>query len=508
MARARALLPFINRMEAIRDAIDFHQSLIGIFFFLICFLCHQFWLIYQSNATLKHEREKQFQKWGTSKFQRGTLAEKLTCEMYPWLTNKSCLVTGGSGFLGRHVVECLVKLECKVTVLDLTSSFSMEKVNFIQGNLCNRADVERACTSGIDVVFHCATPNPFSPNTKLLHDVNIGGTKLLLEVCEKSNIKRFVFTSSASVVFDGKNQQNVSEDLCQTPLSFRDEYSLTKAIAEEAVLQHKGSMRTVAIRPHGIFGPRDLHFFPTLAENAKRGKTKFQIGDGKNVVDFTFVGNVVHGLFLAAEKLNDNSVNREPFFITNDSPLPFWDMLSQVLIGLGYSPPYMPLPYMLCYFGAMIAEGIVECISWYKRKPIALVFNRSKVQLAGLHHYYSCEKAKKILGYLPMWSMDEGLMHSFAAFEDLRKERIMPSSEVVDMPNFTKEEVAKHNQRGDAWIVVKNRVFDITEYVDEHPGGDEILNDAGGDATDGFYGPQHPPTVEDHLEFYFIGHLN
>ena len=104
--------------------------------------------------------------------------------------------------------------------------------------------------------------------------------------------------------------------------------------------------------------------------------------------------------------------------------------------------------------------------------------------------------------------MEEGLKCAFAAFEHLRN----PSDLKSDQGNnnavvFTKEEVAKHNTREDAWIIVKDRVYDISEYIDEHPGGDAILTDVGGDATEGFYGPQHPPTVYDHLEVYYIGDL-
>ncbi|CAI6010526.1 unnamed protein product, partial [Closterium sp. NIES-65] len=53
---------------------------------------------------------------------------------------------------------------------------------------------------------------------------------------------------------------------------------------------------------------------------------------------------------------------------------------------------------------------------------------------------------------------------------------------------YSKEEVARHNKRDDCWVIIKNKVYDLTSYVDEHPGGDAILNNAGGDATEGFYG--------------------
>ncbi|KDD72111.1 hypothetical protein H632_c3848p0 [Helicosporidium sp. ATCC 50920] len=78
---------------------------------------------------------------------------------------------------------------------------------------------------------------------------------------------------------------------------------------------------------------------------------------------------------------------------------------------------------------------------------------------------------------------------------------------------FSREEVARHNTPEDFWLILKNRetdrlcVYDLTEYLDSHPGGEVILTNAGGDATPGFYGPQHPPSVHDLVREYHIGYL-
>lgn len=73
---------------------------------------------------------------------------------------------------------------------------------------------------------------------------------------------------------------------------------------------------------------------------------------------------------------------------------------------------------------------------------------------------------------------------------------------------FTKAEVAQHGPEADRpWIIVNKKVYDVTDYLDEHPGGEALLRNAGGDSTAGFKGPQHPPTVWDVLELYYIGDL-
>ncbi|RWR79181.1 cytochrome B5-like protein isoform X1 [Cinnamomum micranthum f. kanehirae] len=72
---------------------------------------------------------------------------------------------------------------------------------------------------------------------------------------------------------------------------------------------------------------------------------------------------------------------------------------------------------------------------------------------------------------------------------------------------FTKDEVSRHNSRTDCWIIIKDKVYDVTPYVEEHPGGDAILAHAGDDSTEGFYGPQHATRVFDMVDEFYIGDL-
>ncbi|VFQ63043.1 unnamed protein product [Cuscuta campestris] len=72
---------------------------------------------------------------------------------------------------------------------------------------------------------------------------------------------------------------------------------------------------------------------------------------------------------------------------------------------------------------------------------------------------------------------------------------------------YSKSEVALHNKRSDCWIIIKDKVFDVTSYVEEHPGGDAILAHAGDDSTEGFYGPQHATRVFEMIDDFCIGEL-
>jgi len=105
------------------------------------------------------------------------------------------------------------------------------------------------------------------------------------------------------------------------------------------------------------------------------------------------------------------------------------------------------------------------------------------------------------------------LQHSILCCLRLRRgaqtgvEETLQQAQQKLLKEYTEEEVAKHCSKEDVWIVVKGKVYDVSGYVEEHPGGDAILKNAGKDATEGFHGPQHPPRVFDIIDDFLIGKL-
>ena len=424
---------------------------------------------------------------------------------------KKAMVTGGNGFVGRRIVSMLLEQGCEVTVFDISGGFQNEsRVKMIVGNLVDPKDVAKA-VQGIEVIYHVAAPHASHPPA-VQYAVNVTGTQNLLQASAAAGVKKFVFTSSASVIYEGKDQAGADE-FTPIPTASLDSYTKTKAEAEALVLAANGEkgMLTAAIRPHGIFGPGDRQFFPVLVESARKGKTKYALGKGKNVADFTFVGNVAHAHLLAAEKLGVvKGVEGQAFFVTNDAPLPFWDFLAKVLTGFGYPAPSVKLPA-----GAMaVVGGWMDGLAGVLRKvgvAFQPTFTRSRVQYLTTHHYYSIEKAKRLLGYTPAWTQEEALA---LCFQEMMPELANPRAPKPRratvkkgdaVPKFTTGQVARHNKREDAWIVVDGKVYDVTEYVDIHPGDDAILNFVGGDSSKGFHGPQHPVSVWDVIAEYEIG---
>ncbi|XP_060105692.1 sterol-4-alpha-carboxylate 3-dehydrogenase, decarboxylating [Heteronotia binoei] len=335
--------------------------------------------------------------------------------------SKKCTVIGGSGFLGQHLVERLVEKGYSVNVFDVRKGFENDQVQFFLGDLCSKEDLLPAL-HGVTVVFHCASPAPSSNNRELFYKVNYLGTKVVIEACKEAGIQKLVLTSSASVVFEGTDIKNGTEDLpyAKKPIDY---YTETKILQEQEVLSASDPERnffTAAIRPHGIFGPRDPQLVPILVQAARSGKMKFMIGDGKNLVDFTFVENVVHGHILAAERLQkDSSICGKAFHITNDEPIPFWEFMSRILTGLNYDAPKYRIPYWLAYYLALLLSLIVSLLSPFI--TINPTFTPMRVALAGTFHYYSCAQAKRDMGYKPLVSLDEAVAITVQSYPHLRR---------------------------------------------------------------------------------------
>ncbi|XP_062513683.1 sterol-4-alpha-carboxylate 3-dehydrogenase, decarboxylating-like [Corticium candelabrum] len=342
--------------------------------------------------------------------------------------SKSCTVVGGCGFLGRYLVEGLLDKGYRVNIFDIRKTFSDDRVSFFVGDLCTKEDLLPAITD-VGVVFHCASPPPASNDRALFHRVNYSGTKNLIACCREAGVPKLVLTSSASVVYEGTDIENGTETVpyARKPIDY---YTETKILQEKEVLAVNGmsitsdsaqQLLTVAIRPHGIFGPRDPQLVKKMAEMARDGKMKFIIGNGKNLVDFTYVENVVHGHILAAEALRvGGPVCGQAFNITNDEPMPFWTFVSQVCTGLGYPAPRYHLPYLLVYFIALVLHFISLLIRPVKNIEFSL--SPMKVALAGTHHYYSCQKAKDELSYRPLVPMDNALEKTLESFSEMRAE--------------------------------------------------------------------------------------
>lgn len=360
--------------------------------------------------------------------------------------DRTALVTGGSGFLGRHLVELLVERDYNVIIADVKpfpfeeyagSEFAAKARSRVTDMKLDIGDYESLHTSlreptPIHVVFHCATASPTASNARnreLMEYVNIRGTEQILRLCRERGIRYLVYTSTASVVFAGRDLINVDERTAPVPRKDVDFYTFTKRVAEQLVLRNATRVTgqddgpvlyAVALRPSGIFGEYDPLFVPTLVTRARQGRMKYIIGSGRNSMDWTYVKNVAEAHYLAAEAMMKDEIqarrlSSQAYFITNGDPRPFWGFLGAILQGLGYPPPRRHLPFALVYALSLLVV-VFDTMVHLLGRSISTDFTPSRVLLATCERRVSCAAAMRDFGYQPRFSIEDGLERTLRWF--------------------------------------------------------------------------------------------
>jgi len=313
------------------------------------------------------------------------------------------LVTGGTGFLGRRLVERLLAQGRRVTVLGRTPAPDLEArgVRFIRASLDDAAAVQDAC-AGFATVFHTAAKVGVWGRYDDFFRTNVLGTRAVIDGCRRHGVPRLVYTSTPSVVYNGRDLAGADESL---PLTTRcpSPYPLTKAAAEREVLAaNSASLRTVALRPHLIWGVGDLHLVPRLLARARAGRLRV-VGSGKNRVDLVHVENAVDA-HLCAERALSGEVGGRAFFITNGEPVVLWDWINDLLVGLGERPARRRISLR-----AATALGAACELAW-RALPLRGEPPMTRFVAAELakDHWFDISAARRDLGYSPRVSMVEG----------------------------------------------------------------------------------------------------
>lgn len=315
-------------------------------------------------------------------------------------------VTGGGGFIGKALVRALRKQDKDVTVLGRSAYPELEG----EGVRCLRGDIRdsRFCLhalQGQDTVYHVAAKAGIWGPWEEYYSINVTGTVNIVDSCRSNGVRRLVYTSTPSVVFDSEDLENKDETLpyAAKPLCH---YANTKIVAEKIVLGANDQvLRTVAIRPHLVWGPGDNHLIPRLLERGRAGRLKI-IGTGKNLVDISYIDNVVHAHLLAADNLaGPCTAAGEPFFIGQDEPVVLWDWVNGLFSRVGIHPITTRVPYPVAFGAGLFIEGIFKMRQRDEEPPMT----RFLAQQMAKSHYFSHAKAGKILGYRQQVSTARGM---------------------------------------------------------------------------------------------------
>lgn len=350
------------------------------------------------------------------------------------------LVVGGCGFLGSHVVEQLLQEwdTTEIAVLDIqTEKNRFDGVSYFKGDIASKDLVQTTMQSFQPlVIMHCASPIATKGTRQTFQSGNITGTRNLLKCAvDCGTVRAFVFCSSSGVVHDTYSDlidADESWPLIRPPHQ-PDPYLETKIVAEEMILAANGKndIYTTAIRPAVIFGERDGVLIPTVVERAKEGKFKIQIGNGLNIFDFTYAGNVAHSLLLAAEHLlhktssvsDSEKVDGEAFFVTNDQRYPFWEFNRMISREADYPIAQKDIRVLSVWLMLAIAS-FTEVLYWIftfgTKKPKV---SRQTFKTTTINRTFKIDKIKKRLGYVPRVSLEDGLHRAVKWYQETQAQR-------------------------------------------------------------------------------------
>jgi 3beta-hydroxy-Delta5-steroid dehydrogenase / steroid Delta-isomerase len=334
------------------------------------------------------------------------------------------LVTGGAGFVGANLVTELLARGHDVRSFDRARSPLPDhpRLQAVVGDITNRDDVT-AAVADIDTVIHTAAiidlmggASVSAEYRKRSFDVNVGGTENLVFAAQSAGVKRFVYTASNSVVMGGQVIAGGDETLPYTT-RFNDLYTETKVIAEKFVLSENGKhdMLTCSIRPSGIWGRGDQTMFRKVFESVLAGHVKVLVGSKHVKLDNSYVHNLIHGFILAGEHLvPGGTAPGQAYFINDGEPINMFEFSRPVVEACGEPYPKLRVPGKLVWFAMTIWQFLH--FKFGLPKPLIEPLG---VERISIDNYFSIAKARRDLGYQPLFTTEKAMAECLPYYTDL-----------------------------------------------------------------------------------------
>ena len=312
----------------------------------------------------------------------------------------TALVTGANGFTAIYVCRQLIEKGYKVRGL-VRKNADMKliegvPVEFHFADLAVDTDFSTVMKD-VDAVYHIAAAyRTENVPRKYFWDVNVEGTRKLLEAAKKAGVKKFVHSSTVGVQGDIENPP-AKEEYRYAP---GDYYQESKVDGEKLVLEfyQREKLPISIVRPVGIYGPGDTRFLK-LFKHIYNGKFRM-IGSGNVLYHMTFVEDLARGFILAGEK---NESVGEIFTIGGEGYLTLGELVEKISKILNKPVPKTKIPVWPVWFGGLLCE--IACKPFGISPPIY----RRRVDFFVKDRAFDISKAKRILGYQPRVALDEGL---------------------------------------------------------------------------------------------------
>jgi nucleoside-diphosphate-sugar epimerase len=318
------------------------------------------------------------------------------------------LVTGATGFIGRHLLKELQQrgeqIRALVLPVENAERLMEQGVEVVRGDITDVSS-SKAAVKDIDIVLNLAGMMGVWRPLADYRLVNVTGAENLYKAAQTAKVRRFVHITSHVVYGFGHGRfLNENDPLQPDP----DPYCISKAEGDRLMrhLMLNSDVETVILRPGTIFGPNDHLHFGRIAERMKDGRGVI-VGRGDNALPFCYVTDMVQGLMLAAYHKNAPG---NVYNISNDHPLTQQEIFNLIADEVGGKRPVLHLPFFPTYYGSIVAEKLALVT---RTKPIV---TRVGAMMFGTDNRHSVEKARRELGYEPKVDIREGIRLAAAWF--------------------------------------------------------------------------------------------
>jgi len=320
-------------------------------------------------------------------------------------------ITGIAGFVGMAMAERAMEKGMKVKGMEASASALEEALPLLrslpsasslflgvfEGDITSPAAARRLC-EGADVIFHTAAIVTEGGEMEECRRVNVGGTAIMAQAAREAAVSRFVHLSSV-MVYGFTFPPHVGED---GPLRGEgNPYCQTKIESEQAALeQHeKGKMEVIIVRPGDIYGPRCRPWVLRPLQLMRKGLFVIPNG-GRGCMNHLHISNLLDGVFLA---LACPAAGGEAFNLT-DGGSTTWMGYFALLAHQARLPRPRAAPFWLL----LLLFRLLEFLAWLFRLRLPLA--ASGLYFISRPHPYSIEKARRLLGYEPKVTLEQGML--------------------------------------------------------------------------------------------------
>lgn len=300
------------------------------------------------------------------------------------------LITGAAGFIGSHLVDCLLgdgvknsELRLMVAPWDTLENINHKRVEIIVGDIRNKEDVAYAM-EGMSIVYHLASKTGYDGGSyEYFKDTIVEGTKNIVDQSIQEKVKKLIYFSTAGVYgmpATSGDVVNLNESTKPIP---SEGYGQSKLEAENYITDNLRNSTTkyIILRPTTVYGPRDKGGLTQLIRVLKK-RMYLYIGNGNNKMDYIFVKDVAK----VARYMETSPINNQSFIVGTRSPKTQKELVQTICLTFGLKTPIFSLPTWIALFVSIVVK--YACFV-FRIRPI---FFPNRVRVLSSNFYFDTKK--------------------------------------------------------------------------------------------------------------------